>query len=114
MSVSEMTKSEAVVTPKSAGKELIELRDISMTFVQPGGKSLPVLEHINVSVAENEFLCLLGPSGCGKSTILRIMTGLLKPSIGTASVEGEPLKGFNPLTSMVFQSFALLPWLTVE
>ncbi len=114
MNVSEMTKTEPVVTPKTAGKELIELRDISMTFVQPGGKSLPVLEHINVTVAENEFLCLLGPSGCGKSTILRIMTGLLKPSIGTATVEGEPLKGFNPLTSMVFQSFALLPWLTVE
>ncbi len=100
------------VTP--SGKELIELRDISMNFSTPGGKPLPVLEHINVTVAENEFLCLLGQSGCGKSTILRILTGLLKPTVGTVLVEGNPIKGFNPLTSIVFQSFALLPWLSVE
>ena len=117
MSVTPMTQVRTA-PPQSEvrqpGKELIEIHDISMTFLQPGGKSLPVLEHINVSVAENEFLCLLGPSGCGKSTILRIMTGLLKPSLGSVVVEGMPMKGFNPLTSMVFQSFALLPWLTVE
>jgi NitT/TauT family transport system ATP-binding protein len=100
------------VTP--AGKELIELRDISMSFPQPGGKVLPVLEHINVTVSENEFLCLLGSSGCGKSTTLRILTGLLKPTQGSVFVEGKPMEGFNPLTSLVFQSFALLPWLTVE
>ncbi len=100
------------VTP--AGKELIELRDISMTFQTPGGKPLHVLEHINVSVAENEFVCLLGSSGCGKSTILRILTGLLQPTLGSVSVDGKPMKGFNPLTSLVFQSFALLPWLSVE
>ncbi|MBS1902420.1 MAG: nitrate/sulfonate/bicarbonate ABC transporter ATP-binding protein [Bacteroidetes bacterium] len=111
MSVSPMTAQTPVAIP---GKELIELRDVSMTFVQPGGKSLPVLEHISVSVSENEFLCLLGPSGSGKSTILRILTGLLKPTIGSVSVNGSPMVGFNPLTSMVFQSFALLPWLTVE
>src|SRR5947207_6361843 len=91
----------------AAGKELIELRDISMSFSTPDGKPLPVLEHINVSVAENEFLCLLGSSGCGKSTIVRILTGLLKPTLGSVSVEGKPMKGINPLTSIVFQSFAL-------
>ena len=101
-------------TVSPAGKELVELRDISMSFSTPGGKPLPVLEHINVSVAENEFLCLLGSSGCGKSTILRILTGLLQPTLGSVSVEGKQMKGFNPLTSLVFQSFALLPWLTVE
>src|SRR5512135_2564205 len=93
-----------------AGKELVELRDISMSFSTPAGKPLPVLEHINVSVAETEFVCLLGSSGCGKSTILRILTGLLQPTLGSVSVEGKPMKGFNPLTSIVFQSFALLPW----
>jgi len=98
----------------ASGKELVELRDVSMSFSSPGGKPLHVLEHISVTVAENEFLCLLGQSGCGKSTILRIMTGLLKPSLGSVLVEGTPMKGFNPLTSIVFQSFALLPWLTVE
>ena len=114
MSLLQVTASEppAVVTPP--GKELIELRDISMTFEQPGSKPLRVLEHINVAIAENEFLCLLGQSGCGKSTILRILTGLLKPTQGSVFIQGEPMKGFNPLTSIVFQSFALLPWLTVE
>ena len=108
-----MTAVEAMpVTP--SGKELIELRDISMSFPQPGGKVLPVLEHINVTVSENEFLCLLGSSGCGKSTTLRILTGLLKPTEGSVFVGGNPMKGFNPLTSLVFQSFALLPWLSVE
>src|SRR5579884_3970251 len=102
------------VTPLPPGKEMIELRDIGMTFVTPSGKPLPVLEHINLTVAENEFLCILGASGSGKSTILRILTGLLKPTIGTVSVDGKPLRGNNPYTAIVFQSFALLPWLTVE
>ncbi len=102
-----------VVSPPP-GKDLIEIRDIGMTFVTPSGKPLPVLEHINLNVAENEFLCILGASGSGKSTILRIMTGLLKPTIGTVTVDGRPLRGNNPYTAIVFQSFALLPWLTVE
>jgi NitT/TauT family transport system ATP-binding protein len=109
-----MTAPEAKTLAAMPGKDLIELRDISMTFEQPGSKPLRVLENINVTIAENEFLCLLGQSGCGKSTILRILTGLLKPTQGSVSIEGEPMKGFNPLTSIVFQSFALLPWLTVE
>ncbi len=96
------------------GKELVELREVSMTFTAPTGKPLPVLERITVGVAENEFLCLLGASGCGKSTILRIMTGLLKPTVGTVTVDGKPLHDFNPYTAIVFQSFALLPWLTVQ
>ena len=103
-----------LTAPAPAGKDLIELRDIGMTFVTPNGKPLPVLEHINLNVAENEFLCILGASGSGKSTILRIMTGLLKPTIGTVTVDGKPLRANNPYTAIVFQSFALLPWLTVE
>lgn len=112
------TRTARVTVPQAStpppGKDLIELRDIGMTFVTPSGKPLPVLEHINITVAENEFLCILGASGSGKSTILRILTGLLKPTIGTVSVEGKPLRGNNPYTAIVFQSFALLPWLTVE
>ena len=102
------------VVPPPPGKDLIEIRDIGMTFTTPSGKPLPVLEHINLNVAENEFLCILGASGSGKSTILRIMTGLLKPTIGTVCVDGKALRGDNPYTAIVFQSFALLPWLTVE
>jgi NitT/TauT family transport system ATP-binding protein len=96
------------------GNELVELHEVSMTFSGPTGKPLPVLERITMGVAENEFLCLLGASGCGKSTILRIMTGLLNPTVGTVTVDGKPLHDFNPYTAIVFQSFALLPWLTVQ
>lgn len=103
-----------VMRPPAPGRELIELRDVGMTFVTPSGKPLMVLEHISLTVSENEFLCILGASGSGKSTILRIMTGLLKPSMGSVAVEGKPLRGNNPYTAIVFQSFALLPWLTVE
>ncbi|MDP4199097.1 MAG: nitrate/sulfonate/bicarbonate ABC transporter ATP-binding protein [Bacteroidota bacterium] len=102
------------ITTPPPGRELIELRDIGMTFTTPGGKPLMVLEHISLTVAENEFLCILGASGSGKSTILRTMTGLLKPTMGTVAVEGKPLRGNNPYTAIIFQSFALLPWLTVE
>ncbi len=104
----------ALITPPPAGKDIIELSDIGMTFTTPSGKPLPVLERINLSVAANEFLCILGASGSGKSTILRILTGLLKPTIGTVTVDGKPLRGNNPYTAIVFQSFALLPWLTVD
>jgi len=100
--------------PTNTGVGIIEIHDVGMTFVTPSGKPLPVLEHINLTVAENEFLCILGASGSGKSTILRIMTGLLSPTLGTVSVDGKPLRGNNPYTAIVFQSFALLPWLTVE
>ena len=103
-----------LITPPPAGKDIIELTDIGMTFTTPSGKPLPVLERINLSVASNEFLCILGASGSGKSTILRILTGLLKPTIGTVTVDGKPLRGNNPYTAIVFQSFALLPWLTVD
>ena len=113
-SPSKAPQTNAGISPPVTGKELVELREISMTFVAPNGKPLPVLERITLSVAENEFLCLLGASGCGKSTILRITTGLLKPTVGTVTVAGKLLRDFNPYTAIVFQSFALLPWLTVQ
>jgi NitT/TauT family transport system ATP-binding protein len=104
---------DAIAQPMP-GKTLVELHEISMTFAAPTGKPLPVLERINIAVAENEILCLLGASGCGKSTIIRILTGLLKPTMGTVVVDGKPMHDINPYTAIVFQSFALLPWLTVQ
>ena len=102
------------MVPQAPGKEIVHLTDVSMTFITPSGKPLPVLERINLNVAENEFLCILGASGSGKSTILRILTGLLQQTLGTVNVDGKPLRSINPYTAIVFQSFALLPWLTVE
>src|SRR5438552_3942444 len=92
---------------------LCEARHVSHDFVLPNGKPLRVLEDISVAVAPNEVVALLGPSGSGKSTVLRILAGLIKPSHGEVLYHGQPLQGLNPGVAIVFQSFALYPWMTV-
>jgi NitT/TauT family transport system ATP-binding protein len=92
---------------------LCELRGVSHDFPQPGGRPLRVLEDINLAVQPDEIVALLGPSGCGKSTILRILAGLIRPSAGGVFYHGQPLVGLNPGVAIVFQSFALYPWMTV-
>lgn len=77
------------------------------------GQPVLVLDRITLELVEGEFVALLGPSGSGKSTLLRILAGLIEPSSGQVLVRGEPLKGVNPAAALVFQSFALFPWLTV-
>src|SRR6185295_3715700 len=72
-----------------------------------------ILGPIDLEVREGEFLSLVGPSGCGKSTLLRIVAGILPPSRGRVWLGDRPLKGANRKAAMVFQSFALFPWLTV-
>ena len=93
---------------------LCEARHVSHDFVLPNGKPLRVLEDISVAVAPNEVVALLGPSGSGKSTVLRILAGLIKPSHGDVLYHGQPLQGLNPGVAIVFQSFALYPWMTVR
>ncbi|WP_223640996.1 nitrate/sulfonate/bicarbonate ABC transporter ATP-binding protein [Corallococcus sp. EGB] len=93
---------------------LCELRGVSQSFAQPHGAPLLVLEDISLQVHPNEVVCLLGPSGCGKSTVLRILAGLLRPTRGEVLYRGRPLQGLNPGVAIVFQSFALYPWMTVE
>jgi NitT/TauT family transport system ATP-binding protein len=73
-----------------------------------------VLEDINLSVTEGEFVCLLGPSGCGKSTLLNIVGGFLEPAAGTVTIDGEPVTGPDPRRIFVFQERGVFPWLTVE
>src|SRR5438094_723980 len=92
---------------------LCEARDVSHEFVLPNGKPFRVLENVTLAVRPNEVVALLGPSGCGKSTILRILAGLVRPSKGQVLYHGEPLAGLNPGVAIVFQSFALYPWMTV-
>src|SRR2546426_5202983 len=93
---------------------LCEARHVSHDFILPNGKPLRVLEDISVAVAKNEVVALLGPSGSGKSTVLRILAGLIKPSHGDVLYHGQPLQGLNPGVAIVFQSFALYPWMTVR
>lgn len=78
-----------------------------------GTRRFLAVEDVNLSLSEGEFVALLGPSGCGKSTLLRIVAGLQPASQGTVLYRGKPLQGVNPHASIVFQTFALFPWLSV-
>jgi NitT/TauT family transport system ATP-binding protein len=100
--------------PESPLPPLVELIGINMRFGEADGAPIKVLEDINLTVNEHDVMALLGPSGCGKSTIMRILSGLIKPSGGIVKYRGRPLDGVNPGVAMVFQNFALFPWLTVR
>jgi NitT/TauT family transport system ATP-binding protein len=101
-------------THGSVKPPIAELCAVNKSFITAGGHELKVLQDIDVAVHEGELLALLGQSGSGKSTILRCLTGLIEPSSGRALMEGQPLHGVNTQASVVFQTFALYPWLTVE
>jgi NitT/TauT family transport system ATP-binding protein len=92
---------------------IIELHDVCKAFAKPSGEPLPVLRDIGIVIKEGEILGLLGRSGSGKSTVLRIAAGLIKPTTGEVRYRGAPLTGPAEGIAMVFQSFALYPWLTV-
>jgi NitT/TauT family transport system ATP-binding protein len=99
----------------AASPVLIEVEKVYKRFPLPEGKGeFTVLSQIDLQVRAGEVLALLGRSGSGKSTLLRIMAGLIPPSQGRVLSNGQPLRGPNPDVAMVFQSFALLPWLTVQ
>jgi NitT/TauT family transport system ATP-binding protein len=93
---------------------LIELRHVSHEYFVSKNDSDLVLSDVNLTVSEHETVVLLGPSGCGKSTLERIMAGLISPSRGEVYYKGKLLIGVSPGVSMVFQNFALFPWLTVR
>lgn len=91
---------------------LLKLENVYMEYGS-GARRFTAVENVNLELKPGEFVALLGPSGCGKSTLLRIITGLQSASRGTVYYRGEALQGVNPHASIVFQSFALFPWLTV-
>src|SRR6202453_2400287 len=100
--------------PPDAAHAIIEVSHVSKEFTSPDGSPLPVLEDITLELFEGEIVALLGRSGSGKSTLLRCIAGLIEPSQGQISYRGAVLNGACHGVSMVFQSFALLPWLTVR
>ncbi|ACJ17602.1 ABC transporter ATP-binding protein [Coxiella burnetii] len=92
---------------------IIEVKNISKSFKKHGTQSLLVLDRISFNVGEGEIIAILGKSGSGKSTLLRTIAGLIKPSSGVVLYHGEPINAPVPGLTMVFQHFALMPWLTV-
>ena len=96
------------------GAVIISAESVTKTFATPDGRALPVLDGVSFTLSEGEIVALLGKSGSGKSTLLRCVAGLIAPTAGMVAYRGTPLTGANPGVSMVFQTFALLPWLTVQ
>jgi NitT/TauT family transport system ATP-binding protein len=97
------------VQPGTSVTHLLELEGVAKSFAN----GIVILEAISTCIEENTFVSFIGPSGCGKSTLLRIITGLIPPSSGRVLYRGQTIQGVNTKTAMVFQSFALFPWLTV-
>lgn len=94
---------------------MIEVRSLAKTFAgRSGREAVQALSDVNLQVREGEFLTILGPSGCGKTTLLRIIAGLVKADAGEVQIDGVPISGPGPERSMVFQSFALMPWASVR
>jgi NitT/TauT family transport system ATP-binding protein len=111
--VSETGERSVPVLPHADLKPIIEARQISKGFQQPEGREIQVVAPISLSIEPNTILALLGPSGSGKSTILRMLSGLLAPSTGEVLYSGKRLQDSRPNVAIVFQSFALFPWLSV-
>src|SRR6516225_4400645 len=97
-----------------AGVEpIIEARKLEKFYPQADGSRVQVIAPTDIAVYPGQIIALLGPSGCGKSTMLRMLTGLSPTSAGSVYWHGQPVEGEAPNVSIVFQSFALFPWLTV-
>jgi len=92
----------------------LKLTNLHKSYVAPDGSPRPVLDGVDLEVRDGEFLCILGPSGCGKTTLLQLVAGLESPDSGEVVVRGRAVTGAGADTGMVFQEYALFPWLTVQ
>ena len=92
---------------------LIEVDGVDKAFPSRHG-TITIMSDISFSVADNDFLAIVGPSGCGKSTLLRLIQGLDRPTHGAIRFRGEPVAGVSQEMAMVFQNFALYPWLSIK
>jgi NitT/TauT family transport system ATP-binding protein len=100
-------------TTATAVEPIIEARKLEKFYPQPDGTRIQVIAPTDMAIYPGQIIALLGPSGCGKSTMLRMLTGLSPTSGGAVYWHGQPVQGETPNVAIVFQSFALFPWLTV-
>ncbi len=91
---------------------LVHIRSVEKIFQSPDGPVI-ALRDINLDIRAGEFVCLLGPSGCGKSTLLNALAGFAHPSAGAIEVSGQTIRTPGPDRGMVFQEYALFPWMTI-
>ncbi|WP_137959810.1 ATP-binding cassette domain-containing protein, partial [Burkholderia sp. 4M9327F10] len=106
------TAPQTPAAPARLGEEVLRVTDVSRGF-DKNQDELLVLDGVNLSLREGEIVGMLGRSGSGKSTLLRIIAGLIEPTDGDVTYLGKPLDGPAKGVAMVFQTFALFPWLTV-
>ena len=99
--------------PTDAVEPILEAKALEKFYAPPDGGRIQVIAPIDLAIYPGKIVALLGPSGCGKSTLVRMLTGLARPSAGQVLWHGQPLDGQVPSVAIVFQSFALFPWLTV-
>src|SRR5262245_3748330 len=92
---------------------MIEFHAVDKTFSTADGELVPALNGLTLTVPQNQFVSVVGPSGCGKSTLLRLIAGLLFPTQGSVSIDGELVSGPRPDLGFVFQAPTLLPWSSV-
>jgi nitrate/nitrite transport system ATP-binding protein len=94
-------------------KDFIAIEGIAKKFPAPGGGTTTVFENLWLSMERGDFTCIIGHSGCGKTTVLNILAGLDQPSAGTVIVDNQAIEGPSLDRAVIFQTHALLPWLTV-
>ena len=102
--------------PANAGKgnDFLSIEQIVKTYRKPNGDQFVVLNGIDMTIGQQEYVSVIGHSGCGKSTLMRIVAGLEKPTSGVVTLEGKAIRKPGAERMMVFQGYALLPWLTVR
>ena len=98
-------------TTAPASTPLLSFQNMGLAYPTPKGP-YPVLENINLEIESGEFICVIGHSGCGKSTLLNTVSGFAKPTSGKVLLHGQPIQRPGPDRMVVFQGYALLPWLT--
>lgn len=92
---------------------MLRIEALNKTYISHGSETSALVD-INLQIEEGEFVCLLGPSGCGKSTLLKIIAGLIPATSGRIAINGKPVSGPGPERAVVFQDYALFPWMTVR
>ena len=91
-----------------------EARHVWLSFGSEPEQKTPILADVSLAIQPREVVAVLGPSGCGKSTLMRLLIGLVPPTRGQVLAHGQPLQGIHPDIAVVFQNFAIFPWLTVR